>query len=102
MTQHEDTKQPAAFGAPFERELGPLPTSAEDEAIVLSRLSKTPAEAYERGYMDGAARERERLDPLRAELHAANERYMTLLKMVADNMAAVKLPPMLMVCPSGK
>jgi hypothetical protein len=40
--------------------LGPLPTSAEDEAVVLARLSKTPAEAYERGYVDGAARERER------------------------------------------
>ncbi len=41
--------------------LGPLPTSAEDDAVVLARLSKTPAEAYERGYMDGAARERERI-----------------------------------------
>lgn len=39
----------------------PLPTSAEDESVVLARLSQTPAEAYERGYLDGAARERERL-----------------------------------------
>ena len=37
-------------------QLGPLPTSSEDEAIVLARLSKTPAEAYERGFMDGHAR----------------------------------------------
>lgn len=47
-------------GLPLNDGLGPLPTSAEDEAVVRSRLSKTPAEAYERGYMDGAARERER------------------------------------------
>jgi hypothetical protein len=53
--------------------LGPLPTSAEDETVVLARLSKTPAEAYERGYMDGAARERERLcEALKIEMqHSA-------------------------------
>ena len=97
--------------------LGPLVDSEEDPARLWAEIHRLRAAvAGPHGYaswQEAATHERERrvtaerraqerLEPLRAELHAANERYMALLKMVADNMAAVKLPPMLMVCPSGK
>ena len=97
--------------------LGPLLDSEEDPARLWAEIHRLRAEvAGPPGYaswQDAATEERlrrrdaerlahERLDPLRAELHAVNERYMTLLKMVADNCAVLKPPPMLLVCPSGK
>ena len=67
--------------------LGPLPTSAEDEAIVLARLAKTPAEAYERGYMDGAARERERWAAKCDEVAATLRRDPEEKKQISAHMA---------------
>ena len=97
--------------------LGPLVDSEEDPARLWAEIhTLRAAVAGPQGYaswQDAATDERlrrmdaerlahERLDPLRAELHAENERYMALLKMVADNCAALKPPPMLLVCPYGK
>lgn len=97
--------------------LGPLVDSEEDPARLWAEIHRLRAAvqgpAGYASWQDAATDERlrrrdaerlahERLDPLRAELHAANERYMALLKMVADNCAALKPPPMLLVCPSGK
>lgn len=53
-TANSEPNQP--LGLALTDPLGQLPTSSEDEASVLARLSKTPAEAYERGYLDGYAK----------------------------------------------
>ena len=111
------TSEAGPDGSELSERLGPLVDSEEDPARLWAEIHRLRAAVQgPQGYaswQEAATHERERrvtaerraqerLEPMRAELHAANERYMALLKMIADNTATVKVPPMLLVCPSGK
>ena len=115
MNTTEGTSATAVGGSALSEGLGPLLDSEEDPARLWAEIHRLRAAVRgPQGYaswQDAATDERmrrvtaerraqERLEPMRAELHAMNERYMTLLKAVADGQAMLPRT-YLVVIPEG-